>query len=157
MMKRLCIIPCGAKKIWDVDPGIGPSAAKDVYLSPFHRACRAYAQTFFADWVILSAKHGFLKPEDIIPENYDVTFGMRHPEIMPDDELKAQGERKNLMDYDEIVMLGGKKYRPVLRNVFGGGQQITYPLAEYRGIGYMLQALKRAVDEDRELSERENS
>jgi hypothetical protein len=37
-MKRLCIIPCGAKKIWDVDPGIGPSAAKDVYLSPFHRA-----------------------------------------------------------------------------------------------------------------------
>lgn len=45
-MKRLCIIPCGAKKIWDVDPSIGPSAAKDVYLSPFHRACGAYAQTF---------------------------------------------------------------------------------------------------------------
>jgi len=157
MMKRLCIIPCGAKKIWDVDPGSGPSAAKDVYLSPFHRACRTYAQTFFADWVILSAKHGFLKPEDIVPENYDVTFGMRHPEIMADDELKVQGERKNLMDYDEIVMLGGKKYRPVLRNVFGSRQQITYPLAGYRGIGYMLQALKAAVDEGRELREPENS
>ena len=33
---------------------------------------------------------------------------MRHPEIMPDGGLKAQGERKNLMDCDEIVMLGGK-------------------------------------------------
>lgn len=103
------------------------------------------------------SKTRFLKPEDIVPENYDVTFGMDHPEIMADDELKAQGERKNLMDYDEIVMLGGKKYRPVLRNVFGSRQQITYPLAGYRGIGYMLQALKRAVDEGRELSEPENN
>lgn len=94
-MKRLCIIPCGAKKIWDVDPSIGPSAAKDVYLSPFHRACGAYAQTFCGLGDSFS-KTRFLKPEDIVPENYDVTFGMDHPEIMADDELKAQGERKKL-------------------------------------------------------------
>ncbi|KAA6447777.1 hypothetical protein VSK91_17945 [Bacillus swezeyi] len=150
-MKRLCIIPCGAKKIWDVDPDIGSSAAKDVYLSPFHQACRKYAQSFFADWVILSAKHGFLRAEDIVPENYDVTFGMRHPEIMPNAKLKAQAEQKKLLAYDEIVMLGGKKYRPVLKSVFGDSRQITYPLAGYRGIGYMLQALKKAVDDGREI------
>lgn len=150
-MKRLCVIPCGKKKIWDIDPSKGPSAARNVYLSPFHQACRTYAQTFFADWTILSAKHGFLRPDDIVPENYDVTFGMRHPEIMPLDALKAQAEQKHLMQYDEIVMLGGKKYRPVLMSVFGKEQQITYPLARYRGIGYMLQALKQAVDERLEL------
>ncbi|NPC91871.1 hypothetical protein HOO54_06390 [Bacillus sp. WMMC1349] len=150
-MKKLCIIPCGAKKIWDVDPMRGPSAAIDVYLSPFHQACRTYAQTFFNDWVILSAKHGFLKEQDIVPENYDVTFGMRHPEIMPLDKLEAQTKQKQLLKYDKIVMLGGKKYRPVMKSVFGSEQMIIYPLAGYRGIGYMLQALNRAVAEGREI------
>ncbi|MCY8027756.1 DUF6884 domain-containing protein [Bacillus sonorensis] len=150
-MKRLCLIPCGKKKIWDIEPERGPSAARDVYLSPFHQACRNYAQTFFADWVILSAKHGFLMPDDIVPENYDVTFGMHHPEMMAFDELKAQAEQKSLMQYDEIVMLGGKKYRPVLRSVFGDGRRIIYPLEGYRGIGYMLQALKQAAAAGREL------
>ncbi|MFN2747847.1 MULTISPECIES: DUF6884 domain-containing protein [Bacillus] len=150
-MKRLCIIPCGAKKIWDVDPERGPSPAKDVYMSPFHQACRTYAQNFFDDWVILSAKHGFLSACDIVPENYDVTFGTGHPEIMTAEALKKQAAEKKLLGFDEVVMLGGKKYRPVLRSVFGDPQLITYPLGGYRGIGYMLQALQKAVACGREL------
>lgn len=63
-MKRLCIIPCGKKKIWDVQPDAGPVRAEDAYLSPFHQACERYAKTFFDEWVILSAKHGFLRPDD---------------------------------------------------------------------------------------------
>ncbi|MGT4652759.1 DUF6884 domain-containing protein, partial [Bacillus cereus] len=32
-MKRVCIIPCGAKKIWDVHPEAGSQPANLVYLS----------------------------------------------------------------------------------------------------------------------------
>lgn len=85
-MKRLCIIPCGKKKIWDIHPDTGPIRAEDAYLSPFHQACERYAKAFFDEWVILSAKHGFLRPDDTVPENYDVTFGTGHPEIMTAEE-----------------------------------------------------------------------
>lgn len=67
-MRRLCIIPCGKKKIWDKYPDYGPMEAKDVYISPFGKACQAYATMFFENWVILSAKHGFLRPNDIVLE-----------------------------------------------------------------------------------------
>lgn len=107
-MKRLCIIPCGKKKIWDVQPDAGPVRAEDAYLSPFHQACERYAKTFFDEWVILSAKHGFLRPDDLVSGNYDVTFGTGHPEIMTADELSRQFHEKGFSDIEELVMLGGK-------------------------------------------------
>ena len=73
-MKRICIIPCGKKKIWDKHSDYAPMEAKDVYISPFGKACQAYATMFFENWVILSAKHGFLRPNDIVLENYDLAF-----------------------------------------------------------------------------------
>ncbi|PLT49318.1 DUF6884 domain-containing protein [Bacillus amyloliquefaciens] len=153
-MKRLCIIPCGKKKIWDAHSDTGPVRAEDAYLSPFHQACEQYAKAFFDEWVILSAKHGFLRPDDIVPGNYDVTFGTGHPEIMAADELRRQFHEKGFYDIEELVMLGGKKYRSVLNAVIGEHQHITWPLSSYKGIGYMLQALNRAVEEKHELAAR---
>ncbi|MEC2183796.1 hypothetical protein P9G43_14335 [Bacillus spizizenii] len=150
-MKRLCIIPCGKKKIWDIHPDAGPVRAEDAYLSPFHQACERYAKTFFDEWVILSAKHGFLRPDDIVSGNYDVTFGTAHPEIMTTEELRRQFCQKGFSDIEELVMLGGKKYRSVLNAVIGEHQHINWPLSPYKGIGYMLQALNRAVEEKQEL------
>ena len=72
-MKRLCIIPCGKKK-FGISIQTTPMEAKDVYISPFGKACQAYATMFFENWVILSAKHGFLRPNDIVLENYDLAF-----------------------------------------------------------------------------------
>ncbi|MEC2061829.1 DUF6884 domain-containing protein [Bacillus stercoris] len=149
-MKRLCIIPCGKKKIWDVQPDAGPVRAADAYLSPFHQACERYAKAFFDEWVILSAKHGFLRPDDIVSKNYDVTFGTGHPEIMTAEELGRQFYEKGFSDIEELVMLGGKKYRNVLNAVIGEHQHISWPLSSYKGIGYMLQALNRAVEEKHE-------
>ncbi|MCY7832835.1 hypothetical protein MOD54_14840 [Bacillus spizizenii] len=150
-MKRLCIIPCGKKKIWDVQPDTGPVRAEDAYLSPFHQACERYAKTFFDEWVILSAKHGFLRPDDIVSENYDVTFGTGHPEIMTTEELRRQFCERGFSDIEELVMLGGKKYRSVLNTFTGEHQRISWPLSPYKGIGYRLQALNRAVKEKQEL------
>ncbi|MCY7533214.1 DUF6884 domain-containing protein [Bacillus altitudinis] len=150
-MKRICIIPCGAKKIWDVNPEAGSQPADLVYLSPLHQRTKIYAQTFFSDWMILSAKHGFLKAGDMIHENYDVAFGKPHKEQVTREELSHQFDEKNLAVYDELVILGGKKYRKVIDPLLQPHQKANYPLAPYQGIGYMLQALKRATETKIEL------
>lgn len=100
--------PLRQEKIWDVHSDTGPVRAEDAYLSPFHQACEQYAKAFFDEWVILSAKHGFLRPDDIVPGNYDVTFGTGHPEIMALDEPRRQFHEKGFSDIEELVMLGGK-------------------------------------------------
>ncbi|HDR7795626.1 TPA: hypothetical protein QCY19_004311 [Bacillus luti] len=149
-MKRLCIIPCGKKKIWDKHPDYGPLDAKDVYISPFGKACQAYATEFFEDWVILSAKHGFLRPDDIVQENYDLAFDSKSDEVISIEQLKHQMIAKNLYEFDEIVLLVGKKHKKVVTTLYPE-EIITYPLEGCKGIGYMLQRLKQAVEAKKEL------
>lgn len=143
--------PLRQEKNMDNHPNTGPVRAEDAYLSPYHQACERYAKAFFDEWVILSAKHGFLRPDDIVPENYDVAFGTEHSEIMTAEELHRQFCEKGFSDIEELVMLGGKKYRSVLNAVIGEHQHISWPLSSCKGIGYMLQALNRAVEEKHEL------
>lgn len=150
-MKRLCIIPCGAKKIWDVDPLKGTTKARHAYRSSFHTACQKYATAFFTDWVILSAKHGFLLPDDLVPANYNVAFGTKNDGIITAEALRHQRKEKGLMDYQEIIVLGGKKYRKVISEIFDEVDHVTYPLAGCKGIGYMLQRLNKSIESKEEI------
>ncbi|EOS8268469.1 TPA: DUF6884 domain-containing protein [Bacillus cereus] len=149
-MGRLCIIPCGKKKIWDKYPDYGPMEAKDVYISPFGKACQAYATMFFESWVILSAKHGFLRPNDIVLENYDLAFDSKSDKVISIEQLQKQMVDKSLLQFDEIVLLAGKKHKKVVTKLYPEGM-ITYPLEGCKGIGYMLQRLKEAVKEEEEI------
>ncbi|HFT5899554.1 TPA: DUF6884 domain-containing protein [Bacillus cereus] len=149
-MKRICIIPCGKKKIWDKHSDYGPMEAKDVYISPFGKACEAYATMFFENWVILSAKHGFLRPNDIVLENYDLAFDSKSDEVINIEQLQKQMVDKSLLQFDEIVLLAGKKHKKVVTKLYPE-EMITYPLEGCKGIGYMLQRLKEAVKEGEEI------
>lgn len=149
-MKRICIIPCGKKKIWDKHSDYGPMEAKDVYISPFGKACQAYATMFFENWVILSAKHGFLRPNDIVLENYDLAFDSKSDEVINIEQLQKQMVDKSLLQFDEIVLLAGKKHKKVVTKLYPE-EMITYPLEGGKGIGYMLQRLKEAVKEGEEI------
>lgn len=149
-MKRLCIIPCGKKKIWDKHSDYGPMEAKDVYISPFGKACQAYATMFFENWVILSAKHGFLRPSDIVLENYDLAFDSKSDGVINIEQLQKQMVDKSLLQFDEIVLLAGKKHKKVVTKLYPE-EMITYPLEGCKGIGYMLQRLKEAVKEGEEI------
>ncbi|MGH0432335.1 DUF6884 domain-containing protein [Bacillus hominis] len=149
-MKRLCIIPCGKKKIWDKYPDYGEVEAKDVYISPFGKACQAYAAEFFENWVILSARHGFLRPNDIVKEDYDLAFDSKSDEIISIEQLKQQMIDKSLLQFDEIVLLAGKKHKKVVTKLYSE-EVITYPLEGCKGIGYMLQRLKGAVEGQQEI------
>ena len=78
----LVVVPCGQGKIWDRHPGVGPTAAQGAYTGAPFRVNRAYAERFASRWVILSAKYGFIDPDFLIPESYNLTFKKKDPRLV---------------------------------------------------------------------------
>lgn len=144
-MKTLCIIPCGNKKIWNKYPESGPTKARDVYIGGFSKKCKEYAELFHSSsWCILSAKYGFLFPDDIIPEPYNVSFNDKKSNPITTSELSSQTKEKGLDNYDKIVVIGGKNYVNMANQVFPE-KDISTPLSGCTGIGYMMGALNDAI------------
>jgi hypothetical protein len=142
----LCIIPCGSSKVWDAKPGAGPQKAENVYTGVFTSTCQKYARTNFDHWVILSAKHGFLHPHDIISGPYNVSFIKPSSEEISMQELDKQAIEKGLINFNEITVLGGKHYVERVVAIFNQGHTIHLPLRDCKGIGYMLQRLTQALE-----------
>jgi hypothetical protein len=150
-MKTLCVIPCGSKKIWDLDPGAGPTQAKDVCVGTFASKCRAYAEEFYpGNWVMLSAKYGFLRPDEIIPRWYNVSFNDPKTRPVTVEMLICMVEEKGLGDYERIVALGGKNASELVRQVFID-KEVIVPLSDCKGIGYMMGVLSEAIKAKREI------
>lgn len=140
---KLVIIPCGSKKIWDKDPGAGQQKAKDAYIGGFFIKNRQYAEKQNCDWLILSAKYGFIEPDFIIPGNYNVTFKKSYPKPISDKELFDQYNEKQLSKYDEVIVLGGIDYISKVKKIFGGAN-IQAP---FKGLplGKMMSKINEAL------------
>lgn len=150
-MKTLCIVSCGARKIWDVNPQAGPKTAKEVYVGPFAKKCQAYAKRFYpGSWCILSAKYGFVFPDDLIPEYYNVSFNNKKTNPLCIEELITQAKNKNLKKHESVVVLGGANYFKIVENVFFS-MKIQSPLSGCKGIGFMMQRLNRAILNNEQL------
>lgn len=129
----LVVIACGKSKIWDDQPDAGPTAARDAYTGGPFLAHRAYAQAR-GDWAVLSARHGFLLPGDLVPEAYDVTFAApgRLQEGRPAGitALMHQVKRLGLNLYPDVEVLGGAGYRDACEKAFLGTDcWLTFPFA----------------------------
>lgn len=147
-MKTLCIVPCGSKKIWSRNPNAGTVEAKDVYIGPFAKKCQQYAKHFYPGaWCILSAKYGFLFPDDMIPEDYNVTFNKKKTNPISLEGLRQQAKRDNLTDIQNIVLLGGKEYEKMVKEIFCNAK-ITTPLKGAGGIGKMMQKIGELIESD---------
>jgi hypothetical protein len=144
-MTTLCIIPCGSKKIWDKNPNTGATAARDVYIGGFSKKCREYAEKFYPlSWCILSAKYGFVLPNEVISEPYNVSFNDKSTNPISVPELITQSIEKGLNNCDNVVVLGGKNYVRFAQQVFSSKQIIT-PLSDCKGIGYMMGRLSELI------------
>ncbi|MBU5595273.1 hypothetical protein KQI76_08910 [Amphibacillus sp. MSJ-3] len=145
-MTTLAILPCGKKKVWDLDPSRGKVKVREAYVGTLHQLTRQYAEMFCDQWVILSAKHGYCFPNEIIDKNYDLTFGMPKSEMMiTNEQLKKQIKEKRLDQYDQIIVLTGKKHKVIVEQTFNQENQLSFPLLGTRGIGEMQQRLKQAI------------
>jgi len=144
-MKNLCIVPCGSKKIWSKNPKAGPTKARNVYIGPFAKKCQEYAEKFYpSSWCILSAKYGFLLPDDVIPGPYNVSFNDRKINPISLKNLSKQVEQKKIDKYKSVVVIGGKNYVEIAKQVFIG-KFVLNPLSGCKGIGYMMGKLNNAI------------
>ena len=147
-MKTLCIASCGKSKIWDKLPQAGPTPAKNVYVGPFSGACGRYAEKFHSgSWCILSAKYGFVFPDEPIPESYNVSFNNRRSNPISAAELCKQAQEKGLLEYDRIVVMGGANYRKMMALVFKG-KQLVFPLQGMKAMGPMIGWMNQAIRND---------
>ena len=147
-MKTLCIASCGKSKIWEKLPQAGPTPAKNVYVGPFSGACGRYAEKFHSgSWCILSAKYGFVFPDEPIPESYNVSFNNRRSNPISAAELCKQAQEKGLLEYDRIVVMGGANYRKMMALVFKG-KQLVFPLQGMKAMGPMIGWMNQAIRND---------
>ncbi len=144
-MSTLCIVPCGSKKIWDSNPNAGPTAAKLVYIGTFAKKCRQYAQAFYpSSWCILSAKYGFLMPDDVVPGPYNVSFNNASSNPITFVPLLQQAKNCGFEKYETLIVLGGKNYVKMIEKLFPTKRFIV-PLSDCTGIGFMIQKLNNAI------------
>ncbi len=150
-MNVLCITPCGKRKIWDKDPIAGPTKAKDVYTGPFTRKCQEYAKKFYPNsWCILSAKYGFVYPDEIVLGPYNVTFNKRSSKPISVHELIEQATQKRMYRYHEIIVLGGKEYVRRVSQVFPN-KELSFPISGLRSMFEMIGKLNNAINSDHKL------
>jgi hypothetical protein len=135
---------CTRKRIRKITDII-PTKARDAYIGPFVRTCREYAEMFHPScWCILSAKYGFLFPDDVVPENYDASFLKKRTSPITMEELIVQVLKKRLDKFSKVTVLAGKGYVERAKEIFRGKEIVT-PLAGYKGNGYMISALNHAI------------
>ncbi|MEM4292820.1 MAG: peroxide stress protein YaaA [Thermoplasmata archaeon] len=152
-MKTVCIVACGKMKIWDKNPNAGKTRAEEAYIGGPTKSSIKYAKKFHPDdWFILSAKYGFLRPDDLI-ESYNVTFKKKHTNPISVDELSNQIIEKGLGQYDRIVVLGGEDYVEVVKKAFEKAslkKEILTPLAGLRS-GERVHCLTEAIQKNEPL------
>jgi len=143
----LVVVSCSAKKIWDKEPWRGPTAAKEAYIGPLFKLARKYAERKGYDWIILSAKYGFIEPDYTISGNYNVTFNNPKTKPISLEILRKQVKEKKLYRYSRVIVLASKRYVEIVRKAFQGYNiRIEAPL-EGLPIGKMLAKLKSMIEE----------
>jgi len=119
--------------------------ARHVYAGPFATKCKMYAERFYSDsWSILSAKYGFLFPDDIVPGPYEMTFCKPNTNPISLDVLRGQVIKKGLDRYSAVVVLGGRRYASIVAQAIPRAP-LSVPLQGCGGIGMMMHHLKSAL------------
>lgn len=134
---RVALVGCGKAKL------ARPAPARELYISTLFRLASQYAERGFDRWVILSAKHGVLLPDEVI-EPYEARLGTRP------DERYAFGSLVHalLLNRDvgpdaDLYVLAGDDYVQPLRNF---RKRVFDPMAGL-GIGERLSWLKARIAE----------
>lgn len=145
----LVIVPCGKSKIWKKHPKIKNVEASKAYTGSPFKVNKAFAEKFSDKWIILSAKYGFIEPNFIIEEDYNVTFNNPKTKPIKTPELKKQFQKMGLDRYDMVIVLGGTNYTKRVIEIVGKNAKVATPAAGL-GLGYGLKYIKELTLLDRE-------
>ena len=145
--KTLIIVPCGKKKVWDINPTAGKIKAKDAYISNYFKLCKQYAERFADEWVILSGKYGIIEPDSIISGNYDTKLFVSKKF---EDKVKRQLQFvvKNI---SQVISLCGNYYSLFLKDVLYRFDLPIYVPLQGSKIGERQKLLKKCLKENKPL------
>lgn len=142
----LVIVPCGSSKVWSKNPSAGPTIARDAYVGSPFKVNRRYAECVGDQWLILSAKYGFIDPDFVLPGPYEVTFKTKSSGPIDLKTLSQQALARGLAKHHTVIGLGGKEYRHAIETAFEGTEvELQFPFAGLP-IGKAMQAAKRAAE-----------
>jgi cytoplasmic iron level regulating protein YaaA (DUF328/UPF0246 family) len=140
----LVIVPCGRSKIWKKQPHLGPTPAREAYTGAPFKVNREYAERVGDRWVILSAKYGFVEPTTLITQ-YEVTFKKKSTNPVSSSVLKKQIAELGLLEFDQLIALGGNEYRSVVEGAFAGiNVKLIFPFSGLT-VGRAMQAVKQDI------------
>ena len=151
----LFIISCTKKKIWDENQSADPYVpAKEAYKgNSFQKWLKSEESN--NNWLILSAKYGFIEPEHPIG-NYDVTFDREESGPISDETLRRQvlyQERlgRPLRSFSKIYVIGRSIYFKKVKKAFEGtgAEVLRYNFAteDCDNIDPALSDLEKMLDE----------
>jgi hypothetical protein len=131
MTNWIILITCGKSKL------PRPSPAKDLYTGTAFRSNWRWASSVFPESqiFIISAKHGLLRPSQIIAP-YDLRMGA--PGSISPDVIQSQAEALGIAG-KRVCFIGGEDYLDAIRAVWADVRHPTKGLA----LGKKAQLLKR--------------
>lgn len=145
--KMLIIVPCGKKKIWDINSIVGKVKAKDAYISNYFKLCKQYAERFADKWVILSGKYGIIEPDFVITANYDTRLF-----VSKKFENKVKRQLRSIIkNISQVISLCGNYYSFFLKDVLYRFDLPIYVPLQGLKIGERQKVLKKCLKENKPL------
>lgn len=135
-MQTIILVSCVSKKRTE------PALARDLYISPWFRKARAYAEHHGDAWYILSAKHHLITPVTWIAP-YNTTLNTMPALERQDWSARVVQMLRDILlpQYDRLVILAGQRYRQyVVPRLELAGFEVEVPMAGL-SIGQQLQWL----------------
>jgi len=141
--KVLVITGCTKEKL-GCDASVKAPADK-MYQGRLFKTVRKYCESLGFDYVIVSAKYGLIHPDDVI-EGYEKVLRTKEDvkNIQPGVEMKLRPLLKN---YDRIVVIAGKRYREVLKNLWDE----RFVAIKSKGYGDLCSIVSRAIPKEKTL------
>lgn len=105
MVDRIALVSCVKKKQASRKP------AQDLYVSDLFKSMRRYAEKNAKSWLILSAKHGLIRPGHVIAP-YELTLNtMRKADRMAWAARVQDQLTEALPPRAKVIVLAGERYR----------------------------------------------
>lgn len=107
-VETVCLVSCvGGKRAI-------PSPARDLYQSAWFTKARRYVEAIGCPWFILSARHGLIHPEHVIPPYEQTLNRMGVVERRNWAHMVRNQMDERMPDAMNIVVLAGQRYRQFL-------------------------------------------
>lgn len=123
--ENLVIVGCGKAKVWDGRRSPGRVRAKDAYIGSLFKSQRRFAERHAVNWLILSAKYGLLRPDQLISD-YDITLGSRS--AITARRIRSQWRRRFGDKSTVAICLASKNYVRLLRDSIPEAVTLRTPL-----------------------------